>query len=52
MFFILIVFVSIIFHLKSSLNKNYLTPPLLYMIFNFSLKLWVTLSTATCRVIR
>jgi hypothetical protein len=36
-FFILIIFISIIFHLKSSLPKNYLISHLLHPIFNFLL---------------
>jgi hypothetical protein len=36
-FSILIVFVSIIFHLKSSLAKNYLMSSLLHTIFNLLL---------------
>jgi hypothetical protein len=36
-FSILIIFVSIIFHIKSSLAKNYLMSPLLHTIFNFLL---------------
>jgi hypothetical protein len=36
-FLIIIVFVSIIFHLKSILTKNYLISHLLNMIFNFLL---------------
>jgi hypothetical protein len=34
---ILIIFGSIIFHLKLNLAKNYLMSPLLHMIFNFLL---------------
>jgi hypothetical protein len=36
-FSIPIVFILIIFHLKSSLAKNYLMSPLFHMIFNFLL---------------
>jgi cell division protein FtsW (lipid II flippase) len=49
-FFILIIFVSIIFHLKSSLDKNYLMSHILYMIFNFLLSC-VLFFTATREVI-